>query len=142
MLIFAFNKENSSTGKMKKDIIHFKNNSGEKKELEYDSELLQGLWLCVDQNKVNSNAAQMGIILNTPDEEQNVVTHIDHYPNCCIISMLFEEGHFLQYLCQKKLDLEKLDQLNPKQLPPDIKAIIREAMGAPKKIVLGDFFKK
>lgn len=105
-----------------------------------DGEVINGLYITLDIEKINENCENFEIEIGNP--KKGVIRHkLSKRDNLCILTIRFDKENQVQYLVGNDMDLIELNCIPEDNLPSDIKEMINEAFEISKKNRLSDFLK-
>ena len=106
--------------------------NGELAGFRIDGEIVTGLFLTINPEKIKDNCEDFEINFN--DKNSN----ISKRSNVSIFTIKFKEDNLIQYLIAEDLSLTELNKLTPKQMPSEIKDGILQGYELTKINNLGD----
>ena len=105
--------------------LSVKNESGDLKEYQVDSEIVKGLYLTYSLDKVTSNSQNFGILLN--EQLGKVATKIKSLKEVSIVTIEVSEEKKFQYFVGNDLALEALVKVPEAEMPNNIKEVVLKA---------------
>jgi len=85
----------------------------------------------MDKDLINENINNFNIDIEVIPNQ--IATKISKLNKAAVITFLVDENRKYQYLVSENLDLEKMEKMNSKQIPEQIKELIKEAYLLTKK---------
>lgn len=105
--------------------LSVKTENGESAEFQVDTEIVKGLYLVHDLEKVNSNSGVYNISLT--ENVQKVETKIKTLNKVSIVTIEVNNTTKFQYFVGNDLELEALIKVPENELPNNIKEVILKA---------------
>ena len=118
--------------------IGIEKENGEVDDYEIDGEIINGLYITLEFDKVNENCKNFEIQLETP-EDGTVANKLSKRNNLCIVTLKIDNENQVQYLIGDDMDLIELNSIPENQMPIEFKELITEAYGLTQKNMLSDF---
>ena len=111
--------------------IGLEQDNGEMLGYNINSEIQNGLYLTTETDLINENI-DIEVIPN------QVATKISKRDKVAIITFVVDENRKYQYLVGADLDIEKMEKMNSKEIPEQIKDLIKDAYSLTQKNKLSD----
>ncbi|MCT4581353.1 MAG: hypothetical protein N4A35_08050 [Flavobacteriales bacterium] len=105
--------------------LSVKNENGDLKEYQVDSEIVKGLYLTYDLEKVIANSQNFGVLLN--EQLGKVATKIKSLKEVSIVTIEVSADKKFQYFVGNDLGLEALVKVPENQMPNNIKEVVLKA---------------
>lgn len=105
-----------------------------------DNEIINGLYITLEFDKVNDNCTNFGIHIENPKDGM-VAQKLSKRDNLCIVTMRFDKENQVQYLVGNDMNLIELNCLPEEQMPTDFRNSISQAYEMTQKSKLSDFLK-
>ncbi|WP_282016964.1 hypothetical protein [Salegentibacter mishustinae] len=116
--------------------IGLEQDNGEMLGYNINSEIQNGLYLTTETDLINENIDNFNIDIEVIPNQ--VATKISKRDKVAIITFVVDESRKYQYLVGADLDIEKMEKMNSKELPEQIKDLVKEAYSLTKKNKLSD----
>jgi len=105
-----------------------------------DGEIINGLYITLEFDKVNDNCKNFGIQIENPKDGM-VAQKLSKRDDLCIVTMRFDKENQVQYLVGNDMNLIELNCLPEEQMPTDFRNSISQAYEMTQKNKLSDFLK-
>ncbi len=105
--------------------LSIKNEKGDSKEYQVDTEIVKGLYLTFSLDKVISNSNNLDIQLN--EQIGKVATKIKSLKEVSIVTIEVSEEKKFQYFVGNDLALEALVKVPENEMPNNIKEVVLKA---------------
>lgn len=105
--------------------IGLEQDNGEILGFNINSEIQNGLYLTLDNALIEENIGNFNIDIEAIPNQ--VATKVSKQDKVAIISIIVDEDRKYQYLVGADLDFEKIEKMDSKEMPEQIKGLIGEA---------------
>ncbi|RKE89427.1 hypothetical protein [Ichthyenterobacterium magnum] len=105
-----------------------------------DGEIINGLYITLEFDKVSDNCKNFGIQLETP-KDGTIAQKLSKRDNLCIVTLKIDKENQVQYLVGNDMSLIELNSMPENQMPAEFRNMITQAYEMTQKNRLSDFLK-
>tara|TARA_R110002049_G_scaffold250486_2_gene424845 strand:- start:496 stop:864 length:369 start_codon:yes stop_codon:yes gene_type:complete len=105
-----------------------------------DGEIINGLYITLEFDKVNENCSNFGIQIETP-KDGIIAQKLSKRDNLCIVTLKIDKENQVQYLVGNDMSLIELNSMPEDQMPAEFRNMITQAYEMTQKNKLSDFLK-
>lgn len=105
-----------------------------------DGEIINGLYITLEFDKVTDNCVNFGIQVETP-KDGIIAQKLSKRDNLCIVTLKIDKENQVQYLVGNDMSLIELNSMPENQMPAEFRNMITQAYEMTQKNKLSDFLK-
>ncbi|WP_100616407.1 hypothetical protein [Confluentibacter citreus] len=105
-----------------------------------DGEIINGLYITLEFDKVTENCTNFGIQVEIP-KDGIIAQKLSKRNNLCIVTLIIDKENQVQYLVGNDMNLTELNSMPENHMPSEFRNIIAQAYEMTQNNKLSDFLK-